>query len=107
MQRLYISYYSQRFCLSSLFPTAIHDTISAALHQCRTLIIILSPVGKAKGTRSLCETQTQLLYEQEVGLYDALTQNDPKIILVEVGENIIFILFVCNSCMVTESLLQK
>ncbi|XP_037542632.1 interleukin-1 receptor type 1-like [Nematolebias whitei] len=61
---------------------AIHDAISAALHQCHTMIIILSPDGKAKGTRSLCETQ--LLYEQEVGLYDALTQNDPKIILVEV-----------------------
>ncbi|XP_037832003.1 interleukin-1 receptor type 1 isoform X2 [Kryptolebias marmoratus] len=68
------------------FPTqqAIHDAISTTLQQCRRLIIILSPNGKAKKTTPLCENQIQLLYEQEVGLYNALMQNDPKILLVEI-----------------------
>uniref|UniRef100_A0A3Q3FZS0 Interleukin-1 receptor type 1-like n=1 Tax=Kryptolebias marmoratus TaxID=37003 RepID=A0A3Q3FZS0_KRYMA len=63
---------------------AIHDAISTTLQQCRRLIIILSPNGKAKKTTPLCENQIQLLYEQEVGLYNALMQNDPKILLVEI-----------------------
>lgn len=35
----------------------------------------------------MCVNQSQLLYEQEVGLHDALTRSDIKIILVEVGED--------------------
>lgn len=62
----------------------VHDVISTAVHQCRRLIIILSTQGKSKETVPFCENQNQLLYEQKVGLHDALMQNDPKVVLVEV-----------------------
>ncbi|KAM4561344.1 interleukin-1 receptor type 1 isoform 1-T2 [Fundulus diaphanus] len=67
------------------FPgEAVHDVITAAVHQCQRLIIILSSCGKSKETVQFREDQNQLLYEQKVGLHDALMQNDPKVILVEV-----------------------
>ncbi|XP_061580278.1 interleukin-1 receptor type 1 [Cololabis saira] len=62
---------------------AMHDDVSAKVRQCRRLIIILSLGDKEKYTQSSCAKQNQLLYEQKVGLHDALIQNDPKIILVE------------------------
>ncbi|KAM6934572.1 interleukin-1 receptor type 1 [Xenentodon cancila] len=64
---------------------AIHDDISTKVRQCRRLIIIVSLGDKEEYTQSSCEKQNQLLYEQKVGLHDALIQNDPKIILVETG----------------------
>ncbi|XP_041806584.1 interleukin-1 receptor-like 2 [Chelmon rostratus] len=69
---------------------AVHDVISATLRQCRRLIIILSPEAKSsthggQEEEPLCDNQKQLCYEQKIGLYDALTQNDSRVILVEIG----------------------
>ncbi|XP_027879979.1 interleukin-1 receptor type 1 isoform X1 [Xiphophorus couchianus] len=63
---------------------AIHDVISAAVRQCRRLLIVLSSAGKSKETAQFWENPNQLTYEQKVGLHDALMRNDPKVILVEV-----------------------
>ncbi|XP_026233193.1 interleukin-1 receptor type 1-like [Anabas testudineus] len=70
---------------------AFHDVIAAAVHQCRRLIIILSPdakyspdSGQTEEVSSTCGEQIQLCYEHKVGLHDALTQNDPRVILVEI-----------------------
>uniref|UniRef100_A0A3P9MYR5 Uncharacterized protein n=1 Tax=Poecilia reticulata TaxID=8081 RepID=A0A3P9MYR5_POERE len=63
---------------------AVHDAISAAVRQCRRLLIILSSAGKSKETAQFWENHSQLTYEQKVGLHDALMRNDPKVILVEV-----------------------
>ncbi|XP_047226023.1 interleukin-1 receptor type 1 isoform X2 [Girardinichthys multiradiatus] len=65
---------------------AVHDIITAAVRQCRRLIIILSSHGKTKETVQPWGNQSQLLYEQKVGLHDALMHNDPKVILVEVDQ---------------------
>lgn len=72
----------------------MHDAIDAAMRQCRRLIIILSPVAKRlthdedREDKFLCDDRNQLAYEQKIGLFDALTQNDPKVVLVEIGEHI-------------------
>ncbi|XP_036965623.1 interleukin-1 receptor type 1 [Acanthopagrus latus] len=68
---------------------AVHDAIGTTLQQCRRLIIILSRDGKSfnhgrKEDEPLSVNQSQLCFEQKMGLYDALTQNDPKVILVEI-----------------------
>ncbi|XP_040913976.1 interleukin-1 receptor type 1 [Toxotes jaculatrix] len=70
---------------------AVHDVIAATLRQCRRLIIILSsetkPCTDGKSTEEtspLCNAQNQLCYEQKIGIHDALTQNDPQVILVEI-----------------------
>lgn len=34
----------------------------------------------------LSYNSNQLCYEQKIGIYDALIKNDPKVILVEIGE---------------------
>ncbi|XP_062421175.1 interleukin-1 receptor-like 2 isoform X2 [Pungitius pungitius] len=61
---------------------AVHDVIAATVRRCRRLIIIISP----ETTPPLNgRTEGQLCYEQKVGLHDALTSNDPRVILVEVG----------------------
>ncbi|XP_037645701.1 interleukin-1 receptor type 1 [Sebastes umbrosus] len=62
---------------------AVHDAIAATVRQCRRLIIILSPDINTEEV-SLRDNQTQLCYEQKVGLHDALTQNEPRVILVEI-----------------------
>ncbi|KAM9347792.1 interleukin-1 receptor type 1-like [Symphorus nematophorus] len=69
---------------------AVHDIIAATVRQCRRLIIILSPATKCsthgnEAEELLSNNQNQLWsYEQKIGLYDALTQNDPRVILVEI-----------------------
>ncbi|KAM9709436.1 interleukin-1 receptor type 1 isoform 2-T3 [Menidia menidia] len=63
---------------------AIHDAVSASLRLCRRLIIILSSDGKTEETSTLCENQNPLCFEQKVGLHDALMQNGPKVILIEI-----------------------
>lgn len=59
------------------------------VRQCQRLIIILSTedssAGRDKEGEPLCD-HSQLCYEQNIGLYDALLLNDPKVILVEIGE---------------------
>lgn len=35
----------------------------------------------------MSDEQNQLCYEQKIGLYEALTHNNPKVILVEIGED--------------------
>lgn len=44
----------------------------------------LSVVGNDEG--ELLRERSQLYYEQSISLYDALRLNDPKVILVEIGE---------------------
>nr|XP_020469770.1 interleukin-1 receptor type 1-like isoform X2 [Monopterus albus] len=69
---------------------AMHDVIAATVRQCRRLIIILSRQeiastdGKTEEVLSLYGDQNQLCYEHRVGLYDSLTQTDPRVILVEI-----------------------
>ncbi|XP_005751986.1 interleukin-1 receptor type 1 [Pundamilia nyererei] len=63
---------------------AIHDATAAAMHQCRRLLIILSPEAKTEESTCICDNQSQVWYEQKVGLHDALTKNDPRVILVEI-----------------------
>ncbi|XP_054602601.1 interleukin-1 receptor type 1 isoform X3 [Nothobranchius furzeri] len=63
---------------------AVHDVIATTLHQCRRLIIILSPDIRKVETELLHENQNQLWFELNLGLHDALLRNDPKVILVEV-----------------------
>lgn len=69
---------------------AMHDVIAATVCQCRRLIIILSSVAPDNGDQEgelLSYNLNQLCYEQKIGLYDALTRNDPTVILVEIGED--------------------
>ncbi|XP_049903947.1 interleukin-1 receptor-like 1 isoform X2 [Epinephelus moara] len=71
---------------------AVHDVIAATVRQCRRLIIILSPEIKSSADgkseeEPLYENQNQLCYEQKVGLHDALIQNEPQVILVEMGDS--------------------
>ncbi|KAK9537199.1 hypothetical protein VZT92_004835 [Zoarces viviparus] len=68
---------------------AVHDVIAATVRTCRRLIIILSPEVKSSADGRTEEVplrinENQLCYEQKVGLYDALTQKDPRVILVEI-----------------------
>lgn len=68
---------------------AVHDVIAAKVCQCRRLIIILSPKAKIsthgeKEGELLRDDQNQLWYEHKIGLYDALIQNDLRVILVEI-----------------------
>lgn len=74
----------------------MHDVIAATVRQCRRLIIILSPEIKSSADgkseeEPLYENQNELCYEQNVGLYDALIQNEPQVILVEMGEEMLFL----------------
>ncbi|KAI3355714.1 hypothetical protein L3Q82_004302 [Scortum barcoo] len=69
---------------------AVHDAIAATVSQCRRLIIILSSVVKSSADGKTEEEEAllyinQLGYEHKVGLHDALTQNSPRVILVEIG----------------------
>lgn len=69
----------------------MHDAIAATVYQCRRLIIIISPAKPSTDDKTeevlLHDNHFQLCYEQKVGLHDALTQNDPRVILVEIGED--------------------
>lgn len=68
----------------------MHDAIATTIRQCQRIILILSTEeefgndGNEKGAL-LCD-QSQLCYEQSISLYDALLLNDPKVILVDIGE---------------------
>ncbi|XP_053295662.1 interleukin-1 receptor type 1 isoform X1 [Pleuronectes platessa] len=70
---------------------ALHDVIAATLQKCCRLIILLSNETKSptevktEEMSPLCNDQNQLCYEQTIGIYDALTQNDTRVILVEIG----------------------
>lgn len=74
---------------------AVHDVIAATVRQCQRLIIILSTEDSSadedKEGEPLCD-HSQLRYEQSIGLHDALLLNDPKVILVEIGEQRLSIL---------------
>ncbi|CAN9498508.1 unnamed protein product [Ophioblennius macclurei] len=67
---------------------AMHDAVSTAVSRCRRLIIVLSSSGESEKAPPTIDRRTQLCYEQEVGLYDALTRNDPRVILVEIGGSV-------------------
>ncbi|XP_029315736.1 interleukin-1 receptor type 1 isoform X2 [Cottoperca gobio] len=68
---------------------AVHDVIAATVRQSRRLIMILSPEIKfSTGCKTeeapLRDNQNQLCYEHKIGLHDALTHNEPRVILVEI-----------------------
>lgn len=68
----------------------MHDVIATTVRQCQRLIMVLSAddnfsVESDNEGKLLCD-QSQLCYEQSIGLHDALLMNDPKVILVEIGE---------------------
>ncbi|XP_060910637.1 interleukin-1 receptor type 1 [Labrus mixtus] len=68
---------------------AVHDAVAATLSQCRRLILILSPLEKSCSEVKteevpICDNLNQLCYEHKVGLYDALTRNSLRVILVEI-----------------------
>ncbi|KAF3843589.1 hypothetical protein F7725_002438 [Dissostichus mawsoni] len=64
---------------------AVHDVIAAMVRRCHRLIIILSPEirssteGETEEVEPLCDNQTQLCYEQKIGVHDALTRNEPRV----------------------------
>ncbi|XP_054642201.1 uncharacterized protein LOC129187250 [Dunckerocampus dactyliophorus] len=63
---------------------ATHDAIAAIMRRCRRLIIIVFSGETEAQTRPLSDEQKQLSYEQQLGLHDALTHNQPRVILVEI-----------------------
>ncbi|KAM7406884.1 hypothetical protein PAMA_002873 [Pampus argenteus] len=69
---------------------AMHDITASTVQRCRRLILILSADaksstdGKTEEERLVLSDRNQLCYEQKVGLYDALTQNEPQVILIEI-----------------------
>ncbi|XP_028292493.1 interleukin-1 receptor type 1-like [Gouania willdenowi] len=67
---------------------ALHDVVSAAVRQSRRLIIIVSSLTETKETVPLHETEIQLCYEHKIGIFDALTQNNLRVILLEVGDTV-------------------
>ncbi|KAM7406883.1 hypothetical protein PAMA_002873 [Pampus argenteus] len=73
--------------------TAMHDITASTVQRCRRLILILSADaksstdGKTEEERLVLSDRNQLCYEQKVGLYDALTQNEPQVILIEIGKD--------------------
>lgn len=68
----------------------MHDVIAMTVQQCQRIIVIMSTdeefsvVGNNEG--ELLYDRNQLHYEQSISLYDSLLLNDPKVILVEIGE---------------------
>lgn len=68
----------------------MHEVIATTVRQCQRVILILSAdeelsvAGNDDG--ELLRERSQLHYEQSISLYDALRLNDPKVILVEIGE---------------------
>uniref|UniRef100_A0A3P8VFU3 Interleukin-1 receptor accessory protein-like 1 n=1 Tax=Cynoglossus semilaevis TaxID=244447 RepID=A0A3P8VFU3_CYNSE len=66
---------------------AFHDIISDTVTQCSRLIIVLSQSSadsQSEEGPSLHADQGQLSYEQKIGIHDALTRNEPQVILVEI-----------------------
>lgn len=47
----------------------------------------MAPGNGDQESELLSYNLNHLYYEQKIGLYDALTRNDPKVILVEIGED--------------------
>ena len=45
------------------------------------------PACRNKEEEHLSDEHNQVCYEQKIGLYEALTHNNPKVILVEIGED--------------------
>ncbi|XP_053184275.1 interleukin-18 receptor 1 [Scomber japonicus] len=68
---------------------AMHDMIASAVQRCRRLIIILTAEAKSSTNKMEedCPSHNdhnQLFYEHIIGLHDALMQNEPQVILVEI-----------------------
>ncbi|XP_077435387.1 interleukin-1 receptor type 1-like isoform X2 [Vanacampus margaritifer] len=81
---------------------ATHDSMAAIMRRCRRLIIVVSAKEtdkeenkkeeleeeedkkETKEWRPFCLEDRQLSYEQKLGLHDALTQNTPTVILLEI-----------------------
>lgn len=73
---------------------AVHDAIAELVGRCRRLIMVLAshntfPLDpKSENVLPLRQSTNQLGYEQRIGLYDALTQNGPCVILVEIDAHV-------------------
>lgn len=63
---------------------AMHDALSETVRRSRRLLLLLCPSGQ-QGALSLSEELQPLCYEQRVGLHDALTRKEPRVILIEIG----------------------
>ncbi|KAM7380095.1 hypothetical protein PAMP_003412 [Pampus punctatissimus] len=68
---------------------AMHDIIASTVQRCRRLILILSAEAKSSTDDKTEEhlvlnDPNQLCFEQKVGLHDALTKNEPQVILIEI-----------------------
>uniref|UniRef100_A0A8C6TH75 Uncharacterized protein n=1 Tax=Neogobius melanostomus TaxID=47308 RepID=A0A8C6TH75_9GOBI len=63
---------------------AIHEALSEAVRKSRRLLLLLCGSG-TQGPLSSSEELQPLCFEQEVGLYDALTHKELRVILIEIG----------------------
>lgn len=87
--------------LRNLFLAAVHEAVAATMCQCRRLIIILSPGAPEENREDeILLDDPHQRFEEKIGLFDALTRNDLKVVLVEFGELIITLvlitcIFVC------------
>lgn len=75
---------------SLVLSLAVHDVIATTVRQCQRVIVIMSAEEEicveGNTEEELLCGRSQLHYEQSISLYDALLLNDPKVILVEIGE---------------------
>lgn len=73
-----------------VWSLAVHEVIATTVRQCQRVILILSTDEELRVVGNdeweLLRERSQLHYEQSISLYDALRLNDPKVILVEIGE---------------------
>uniref|UniRef100_A0A668APW0 Uncharacterized protein n=1 Tax=Myripristis murdjan TaxID=586833 RepID=A0A668APW0_9TELE len=64
---------------------AMHDAIAAAVQRSRRFIIVLSAQSDSCSVGGRAEEASPLLcYEHKVGLFDALTRREPRVVLLEI-----------------------
>uniref|UniRef100_A0AAV2JYH4 TIR domain-containing protein n=1 Tax=Knipowitschia caucasica TaxID=637954 RepID=A0AAV2JYH4_KNICA len=63
---------------------ALHDALSAVVQSSRRLLLLLCG-SDSLGAPPLSQELQPLCYEQSVGLYDALTHREPRVVLIEIS----------------------
>lgn len=63
---------------------SLHDALSETVRRSRRLLLLLC-ASKPQGAQSESEQLQPLCYEQRVGLHDALTHKEPRVVLIEIG----------------------